>query len=267
MERSQVLDAMGQLKLYGMKAAYDEIIATAVKRQHEPQKIVGDLLHAEISEKQARSIKYQMTIARLPLAKEIDEFDFEETPVNETLVRDLACGDFLDQQRNVILVGGTGTGKSHLAVATARACIRSGRRGRFFNVVDLVNKLDAEARADRQGRTAELLCRLDLFAIGLERMATRWLTPRRAGISSLRPDRRPAPVPPDQPSLRAHLGHRHDEPRLRRLAHRLRRRQDDDRAARPAHPPLRHRRDRQRELALQDPGLIPHPPARAVCAT
>ena len=71
MERSQVLDAMGQLKLYGMKAAYDEIIATAVKRQHEPQKIIGDLLAAEISEKQARSIKYQMTIAKLPLAKEL----------------------------------------------------------------------------------------------------------------------------------------------------------------------------------------------------
>ena len=73
MERSQVLDVMGQLKLYGMKAAYDEIIATAVKRQHQPQKIVGDLLTAEISEKQARSIKYQMTIAKLPLAKEIED--------------------------------------------------------------------------------------------------------------------------------------------------------------------------------------------------
>ena len=141
---------MGQLKLYGMKAAYDEIIATAVKRQHEPQKIVGDLLSAEISEKQARSIKYQMTIAKLPLAKEVDEFDFEETPVNETLVRDLVGGGFLEQQRNVVLIGGTGTGKSHLAVGIARACIRGGKRGRFFNVVDLMNKLDAEARADRE---------------------------------------------------------------------------------------------------------------------
>ncbi len=82
---------MSQLKLYGMKAAYDEIITTAVKRQHEPQQIVGDLRNAEISEKQARSIKYQMTIAKLPLAKEVDEFSFEETPVNETLVLDLAA--------------------------------------------------------------------------------------------------------------------------------------------------------------------------------
>jgi DNA replication protein DnaC len=177
MERSQVLDAMGQLKLYGMKAAYDEIITTAVKRQHEPQKIVGDLLKAEINESEpanamvresrrtARSIKYQMTIAKLPLAKEIDEFAFEGTPVNETLVRDLAGGNFLEHQRNLVLVGGTGTGKSHLAVGIARACIRNGARGRFFNVVDLVNKLDAEARADRQGRIADLLCRLDFLIL------------------------------------------------------------------------------------------------------
>ena len=136
-----------------------------MKRQHEPQQIVGDLLNAEISEKQARSIKYQMTIAKLPLAKEVDEFSFEETPVNETLVRDLAAGEFLEQQRNVVLIGGTGTGKSHLAVSIARACIRRGKRGRFFNVVDLVNKLDAEARADRQGRTADLLCRLDFLIL------------------------------------------------------------------------------------------------------
>jgi CRISPR/Cas system CSM-associated protein Csm5 (group 7 of RAMP superfamily) len=95
---------MSQLKLYGMKAAYDESISTAVKPQHEPQQIVGDLLNAEISEKQARSIKYQMTIAKLPLAKEVDEFSFENTPVNETLVRDLASGEFLEHQRNVVLI-------------------------------------------------------------------------------------------------------------------------------------------------------------------
>jgi len=156
---------MGKLKLYGMRASYDEIITTALKRQHEPQQIIGDLLTAEISEKQARSIKYQMTIAKLPLAKELEEFDFEAPEINETLIRDLASGDFLDHQRNLVLIGGTGTGKTHLAVSIARACIRSGRRGRFFNVVDLVNKLDAEARAERQGRTAELISRLDFLIL------------------------------------------------------------------------------------------------------
>jgi len=156
---------MGQLKLYGMRTVYDEIIGTALKRQHEPQQIIGDLLTAEISEKQARSIKYQMTIAKLPLAKELEEFDFEATEINETLIGDLATGDFLDHQRNLVLIGGTGTGKTHLAVSIARACIRAGRRGRFFNVVDLVNKLDAEARAERQGRTADLISRLDFLIL------------------------------------------------------------------------------------------------------
>ena len=106
MERTQLFDLMGELKLYGMKDAFDEIMATAVKRQHEPQRIVGDLLKAEISEKQARSIKYQLTIAKLPLAKDLDDFEFEGTPINETLVNDLAGGGFIARRRDVVLVAG-----------------------------------------------------------------------------------------------------------------------------------------------------------------
>jgi DNA replication protein DnaC len=165
MERSEILTAMADLKLYGMKAAFDEIIGTAVKRQHEPTRIVGDLLTAEISEKQARSIRYQITIAKLPLAKDIDDFVFDGTPINETLVRDLAGGNFVAHQRNVVLVGGTGTGKTHLAIAIARSCIRGGVRGRYFNVVDLVNRLEAEGRAGRQGRMAEYLGRMDFVVL------------------------------------------------------------------------------------------------------
>ena len=160
MDRAEILSAMSALKLYGMKAAFDEIMATAVKRQHEPQRIIGDLLGAEITEKQARSIRYQITIAKLPLAKDLEEFRFDDTPINQALVRDLSSGNFLAHQRNLVLVGGTGTGKTHLAIAIARACIRDGARGRFFNVVDLVNRLEAEARSVRQGRLAEYLCRV-----------------------------------------------------------------------------------------------------------
>ena len=165
MERTEVLDLMGELKLYGMRLSYDEVMATGLKRQYAPPQIVGDLLKAEIAEKQARSIKYQMTIAKLPLAKDIAEFDFEGAPINQALVRDLAAGGFLAQQRNIVFVGGTGTGKTHLAVAVARACIRAGARGRFFNVVDLVNRLEIEARAGRQGRLAEHLIRLDFVIL------------------------------------------------------------------------------------------------------
>ena len=86
----------------------------------------------------------------MPLAKDIDDFDFSGTPINEALVRDLAGGGFIAAQRNAVLVGGTGTGKSHLAIAIARSCIRGGARGRFFTVVDLVNQLEAETRAGGQ---------------------------------------------------------------------------------------------------------------------
>jgi DNA replication protein DnaC len=165
MERHEVLQLMTELKLGGMRAAFDEVIADGLKRQHPVQRIVGDLLRAEIAEKQARSIKYQLTIARVPLAKDLGQFDFAGTPINEGLVRDLATGAFLAEQRNAVLVGGTGTGKSHLAIAIARSCIRGGARARFFTVVDLVNRLEAEARTGRQGRTAEHLVRLDLVIL------------------------------------------------------------------------------------------------------
>jgi DNA replication protein DnaC len=165
MERSDVLELMTRLKLYGMRAAYDEVMTTAIKRRHEPPHILGDLLAAEIAEQQARSIKYQLTIAKLPLAKDLDDFVFADTPINQALIRELATGAFLAAQRNAVLVGGTGTGKSHLAIAIARACIRGGARGRFYTVVDLVNRLEAEARANRQNRLAEYLTRMDFIVL------------------------------------------------------------------------------------------------------
>jgi DNA replication protein DnaC len=152
---------MSELKLFGMRAAYDDVMSAAIKRQHEPPQVVGDLLAAEIAEKQARSTKYQMAIAKLPLAKDLDDFDFDAGAVNEPLVRDLARGGFVAEQRNIVLIGGTGTGKTHLAIAIARSCIRAKLRGRFFNTVDLVNRLEAETRAGRQGRMADYLTRMD----------------------------------------------------------------------------------------------------------
>jgi DNA replication protein DnaC len=164
MERHDVLELLAELKLYGIRAAFDEIIANGIKRQHAIHQIVGDLLKAEIAEKQARS-KYQLTIAKLPLAKEIEDFTFGETPINEQLVRELATGGFLAQQCNIVLVGGTGTGKTHLAVALARGFIRNQSRGRFYTVVDLVNRLEAETRAGKQGRIADHLMRLDFVVL------------------------------------------------------------------------------------------------------
>ncbi len=165
MERHDILAMMAELKMLGMRLAFDEVLTNGVKRQHPAQQIIGDLLAAEIAEKHARSIRYQVGAAKLPLAKELADFDFKGSPINEGLVRDLAVGTFLSQQRNAVLVGGTGTGKSHLAVAIARNCIRAGARCRFYTVVDLVNRLEAESKTGQAGKIAEALTRLDLVVL------------------------------------------------------------------------------------------------------
>lgn len=108
MERDEVLEIMSALKLTGMKAAYDDIVTSGIKRRHGAEKIITALLHAVIAAKQARSINYQMTIAKLPLGKELAELSFDETPINAELIESLSGGTFLDDQRSVVLVGGTG---------------------------------------------------------------------------------------------------------------------------------------------------------------
>jgi len=141
-----------------------------------------------------------------------------------------------------VLIGGTGTDKSHLAIAIARALIRSGACGRFFNVVDLVNRLETEHRPGKQGRIADYLARLDFVVLD------------ELGYLPF-----PSPSPADNSSSTLSAGSssgprsRLHQPRLRRMARRLRRCQDDDGAARSAHPTLRDYRDRKRILALQEP--------------
>ena len=165
MERHEILEMMAALKLAGMRAAYDEVVAGALKRRHPIQQVIGELLQAQLADNRARSTAYRLGKARFPLTKTLAEFDFTASPVNEALVRDLYEGGFLAAQRNAVLVGGTGTGKSHLAIAIAANCVRNGARARFFNTVDLVNQLEAEARLGRAGKLAAELVRTDLVVL------------------------------------------------------------------------------------------------------
>ena len=94
MERHDLLDLMSQLKLSGMRAAYDEVVGTGVKRKHSIGRIIGDLLAAEVADKTARSIRYRLATAKLPMARDLSDFDFNASPVNEALVRELHDGGF-----------------------------------------------------------------------------------------------------------------------------------------------------------------------------
>ena len=165
MLREQLLEMLKALKLHGMKSVLDEVLVAGARQKAIPEKVLLELLKAELAERKARSIRYRMGQARFPVAKDLDQFNFSASPVNETQVRTLYEGQFLAAQSNVILVGGTGTGKTHLAIAIARQSIRTGRRCRFFNLVDLVNQLEQEKLAGRGGRLAASLARLDLVVL------------------------------------------------------------------------------------------------------
>ena len=146
-------------------SSMDEVLAAGIKQKKTSEKILLELLSAELAERRVRSIRYRMGLAKFPMDKDLDSFDFNASPANEALVRSLYEGRFLSDQGNVILVGGTGTGKSHLAIAIARQAIRNGSRGRYFNLLDLVNQLEQEKLANRGGRMAESLARLDFVVL------------------------------------------------------------------------------------------------------
>jgi DNA replication protein DnaC len=165
MLREQIMTALEQLRLTGMRSVCDEVLAATLKQRHTPERFLLDLLEAELAERLTRSMRYRLGVARFPVDKDLAGFDFTASPVNEALVRSLHQGSFLPTHRNVLFIGGTGTGKTHLAIALARQVIIAGARGRYCNVVDLVNSLEQEKLAGHGGKLAESLARLDLVVL------------------------------------------------------------------------------------------------------
>ena len=165
MQRHEMIEAMRELGLKGMASAFDEAVTTGLQRKRTAHEILTDLLRAEAAHRHAASIRYRMTAAKLPVMKDLDAFVFEGTPINEQLVRSLHTGSFLPGRRNIVMVGGTGTGKTHLSIAIAASVIRAGARGRYFNTVDLVTRLEEEARIGKAGAIAAHLGRLELVVL------------------------------------------------------------------------------------------------------
>jgi hypothetical protein len=132
------------------------------------------------------------------------------------------------------LIGGPGTGKTHIATALGVQAVEHHRKKvRFFSTVDLVNALEQEKVMNKAGQLAERLLRLDLVILD------------ELGLSAVQPVGRGIAVPPAEQTLRAHQRRHHDQPELLGMGQRVRRCQDDHRAARPTHPSLPHPRNRQ----------------------
>lgn len=159
-------DMLAQLKalhLYGMAQAWSELQAEVPQRKQalSPEKTLSQLIKAEVADRQMRSLNYQMKVAKFPIHRDLVTFDWNEVSLPRQQIEQLSTAGFMDEAHNLILVGGTGTGKTHLATAFGVAAVHLGKRIRFFNVVDLVNLLEQEKQQNKTGTLARRLIQVD----------------------------------------------------------------------------------------------------------
>ena len=155
------------LRLHGMAGAWAELQEQGRNAGLDSSRwLLEHLLQAESTDRAMRSVSHQMHAAKFPMHRDLAGFDFAVSPVDRKLVMTLAETAFTDDAHNVVLVGGPGTGKTHLATAIGVSGItRHGKRVRFYSTVDLVNALEQEKALGKAGRIATSLLRMDLVIL------------------------------------------------------------------------------------------------------
>ena len=161
-----VVIMLRSLKMYGMAQAATDLIEQGAPAFDASVPILAQLLKAEMAEREVRSIAYHMKVARFPAYKDLSGFDFSASEVNEATVRQLHRCEFIDGGQNVVLIGGPGTGKTHVATALGIQAIEHHRKKvRFFSTIELVNTLEQEKAKGKAGQLAETLVRFDLVIL------------------------------------------------------------------------------------------------------
>jgi DNA replication protein DnaC len=155
------------LRLNGMATAWADLTEQGGDTTLAASRwLVEHLLQAEHADRVMRSIAHQMKSARFPVHRDLAGFDFTVSQVDQRLVQKLSDLSFTQDSQNVVLIGGPGTGKTHLATALGISGLsRHGKRVRFYSTVDLVNALEQEKAQGRAGRIAMSLMRMDLVVL------------------------------------------------------------------------------------------------------
>jgi DNA replication protein DnaC len=162
----EIIADLKELKLNGMASCYPELVAKSRHSEFEPDTFMKQLIAAETAERTVRSMAYQMGAARFPMHRDLTGFDFTASHVDEALIRELHQGKFIEAAQNVVLIGGPGTGKTHLATTIGIEALRThAKRVRFFSTVELVNALELEKATSRTGQIANRLIHVDLVIL------------------------------------------------------------------------------------------------------
>ena len=156
-----------ELRLYGMAGAWEDVAADGNGVGVQTSRwLIEHLLQAEHADLHVRSVRYQLHSAKFPVHRDLAGFDFTQSRVDRGLIDELATLAFTEQAHNVVFIGGTGTGKTHLATALGvSGIVDHGKRVRFYSTVDLVNLLEQEKAAGKAGRLAFSLLRMDLVIL------------------------------------------------------------------------------------------------------
>lgn len=163
---SDIMAELKALRLHGMAATWADLGEQNNGELEASRWLVEQMLRAEATERATRSVSHQMSVAKFPMHRDLAGFDFEVSPVDRKLVLQLADTSFMSQAQNVVLVGGPGSGKSHLATAIGVSGItQHGKRLRFYSTVDLVNALEQEKAQGKAGRIADSMLRLDAIIL------------------------------------------------------------------------------------------------------
>lgn len=166
MNTDAMITTFRTLKLYGMADSIMDLSEQGSPTFQQSVPILESLLKAEVAERDVRSINYQMKAARFPAYKDLSGFEFENSAIDEALIKSLHRCEFLEDSQNIVLVGGPGTGKTHLATAIGVQAIQHHRyRVRFLSTIELVNALELEKAQGKQGRLANRLIHTDLVIL------------------------------------------------------------------------------------------------------
>jgi len=161
-KRERIMEYLKEVRLGAFRRVYDEVLTRCLKVRKGPDDFLLELLEQEIASRRVSALKNRIKAAKFPQIKDLDTFDFKESAVDEMTVRHLYEGDFLKEKKNIVFMGGSGTGKSHLAISIGMNLIRMGYKVRFWNLMDIVNELEKEKD---QGKSGDIMRKMSRFSM------------------------------------------------------------------------------------------------------
>lgn len=164
-KREKIMEYLKEMKLGGFRRVYDEVLNRCLKAKKGHEDFILELLEQEVAARRISALKNRIQLAKFPQIKDLDTFDFTESHVDETMIRHLYEGDILKSRKNIIFMGGSGTGKTHLASSIGLNIIRKGHKVKFWNLIDLVNELEKEKEEGKAGNMVQKMSKFSLMIL------------------------------------------------------------------------------------------------------